>query len=78
MVAFFVTAPEIGIMLVIMVKESSLRAQGTARILTRGPRSRIIRCKLMVAITAEIFLKAENIFTVTIELMIIVALWTTD
>lgn len=80
MVALFITAPEIGVVLMIMVKKSSLGAHGTTRILpiVRIPLIGIFRCKLMVTLTAEILLKTKVVFTVTIKRMIIVALWTTD
>jgi hypothetical protein len=79
-VALFITAPEIGIVLMIMVKKSSLGAHGTTWILpiVRIPLIGIVRCKLMVTLTAEILLKTKVVFTVTIKRMIIVALWTTD
>jgi hypothetical protein len=79
-VALFITAPEIGIVLMIMVKKSSLGAHRTIWIfsIVRIPLTGIVRCELMVTLTAEILLKTKFIFTVTIKRMIIVALWTTD
>ncbi len=80
MVTLFIAAPEIGIVLMVMVKKSSLGAHRTIWVLpiVRIPLTGIVRCKLMVTLTAEILLETEVIFTVTIEGMIIVALWTTD
>jgi len=79
-VALFITAPEIGIVCMIMVKKSSLGAHRTIWILPIVKISLIgiVRCKLMVTLTAEILLKTKFIFTVTIKRMIIVALWATD
>jgi hypothetical protein len=79
-VALFITAPEIGIVRMIMVKKSSLGAHRTTWILPVVKISLIgiVGCKLMVTLTAEILLKTKFIFTVTIKRMIIVALWATD
>ena len=82
MVALFVTATVVGIMLVVVMKERSFTTARTAWIGTLARPSRLtdqgVRGKLMFAMAAKIFLITMRIFAVAIERMIIVALGTSN
>jgi len=69
-IALFVTAAVVAVMLVVVVEEAGFTANGTGRIfpLTICPlRPRAFGCKLMMAVPAEIFLISIFIFAVTIK-----------
>jgi hypothetical protein len=70
MVALFVTATVVGIMLIIVMQKGSFSAHGARRMLppTICPlRPRPFGCKLMMAVPAEILLITVRIFAVTIK-----------
>lgn len=76
MVALFVSAAVVWVMLIIVMQKGSLSAHGARRMfpLTICPlRPRSFGCKLMMAVSAEILLVTIWIFAVTIKWMIVVA-----
>lgn len=76
MVALFVSAAVVGVMLIIVMQKGSLSAHGAWRMFppTICPlRPRSFGCKLMMAVSAEILLVTAWIFAVTIKWMIVVA-----
>jgi hypothetical protein len=78
-VAFFVAAAVIAVMLIVMMHEAGFSADRTGRIVppTICPlRPRAFGCKLMMTVPALIFLIPIRIFAVTIKRMVVVALWT--
>lgn len=79
MVALFVSAAVVGVMLIIVMQKGSLSAHRARRMFppTICPlRPQSIGCKLMLAGSAEILLIPIGIFAVTIKWMIVVAFWT--
>mgnify|MGYP007017343967 FL=1 len=74
MITRLITAAIVGVMLVIMVEERCLAANRASRIVLHLSAGRPIRCKLMIAVTALIFLETILIFAITIKRVRIVAL----
>jgi hypothetical protein len=75
-IAGLITTAIVGVMLVIMVDEGCLAANGASRIVLHLLDTRSIRCELMVAVTALILLETILIFAITIKRVRIVALRT--
>jgi hypothetical protein len=78
-IALFVTAAVVAVMLIVMMQEAGLPANRARRItpLTSFPlRPRAFGCKLVIARPALILLIPIRISAVTIEMKIVVALWT--
>ena len=67
MVTGFVTAPVVGVMLVIMMDEGCLVANRASGMTLHLPDLGSIRCELMIAVTALIFLETIFIFAITIK-----------
>lgn len=70
MVALFVSAAVVLVMLIIVMQKGSLSAHGARRMFppTISPlRPRSFGCKLMMAVSAEILLVTTKIFAVTIK-----------
>ena len=79
MIAAFITAAVVAVMLMVMMQETGFPADRTRRIapLTSFPlRPRAFGCKLVIARPALILLIPIRISAVTIEMKIVVALWT--
>jgi hypothetical protein len=75
-IATLITAAVVRVMVVVMVKEGWFATYRTSRIVLHLSDNGSIRCELMIAVTAEIFLKTVFIFAETIKRVRIVALRT--
>ncbi|TCO54545.1 hypothetical protein EV203_1506 [Caldanaerobacter subterraneus] len=76
MIALFIRTTIIRVILIIMMKEQRLTANRAARVLGSFSRRRLIRSKLMVAFTAEIFLVTICSFAIFVKQRSIIAFWT--
>lgn len=79
MIAAFITATVVAVMLIVMMQETGFPADWARRVtpLTSFPLCpRAFGCKLVIARPALILLIPIRISAVTIEMKIVVALWT--
>jgi hypothetical protein len=75
-ITVLIAAPIVRIVIMIMMEERCLATYRASRIVLHLSDHRMVRCELMITVTAEIFLITLFIFAETIKRMRIVALRT--